>query len=95
MKRISLLLVALSATSLVSLSQSMLMELPGKVMSETGSHAEHNEGRLVSTLSKRDKTRASDLDVTAVTYNEPANLFTMGYTPNLSYYSHVVRRGAA
>ena len=37
MKRISLLLVALSATSLVSLSQSMLMELPGKVMSETGS----------------------------------------------------------
>ncbi len=32
MKRISLLLVALSATSLVSLSQSLLMELPGKVI---------------------------------------------------------------
>lgn len=95
MKRISLLLVALSAASLVSASESLQMELPGKVMSETGSHTEHNEGRLVSTLPKRDKTRTSDLDVPAVTYNEPANLFTMGYTPNLSYYSHVIRRGAA
>ncbi len=80
MKRIYLMLAATSALSLTSVAQSP--------------HTEHNEGRLAAKTVSEGRTRAGDF-AQDVKYIEPSNLFTMGYTPNLSYYSHRARRGAA
>lgn len=99
MKRNFLLLAILSGMSFGVSAQSASVETADVVKFEAGNcHTEHDGGKpcgMTFRLKDRSKVSRALDESQDVKYSEPANLFTMGYTPNLSYYSRVARRGAA
>lgn len=80
-------------------AQSVISDVTGLVVSETSAtHEEHNDGKVSGNPFRIEKCRYSTRAAESsgeIKYDEPVNLFTMGYTYNLSYYSRVTRRGAA
>ncbi|MDE7115024.1 MAG: BACON domain-containing protein [Muribaculaceae bacterium] len=99
MKRNLLLLAAMPVVLSGVLSLSVSADVTGVVRTEAEvCHSDHNEGRESGhpfRLADRNKATRGLEDFQQVRYEEPAGLFTMGYTPNLSFYSHVARRGSA
>lgn len=99
MKRNFLLLLTMSALFTGVSAQYVNSEVTGFVASDASdSHVEHNDGKLSGNPFRIEDRKHSTRAIESsgeIKYREPANLFSMGYTYNLSYYNRVTRRGAA
>lgn len=99
MKHFYLLLTAMSSTLIAGVASNVQELDRTVVVNEKADHSDHTDGSP-SALSPRlgiykAPARAVQLETANIKYQEPENLFTMGYTPNNSYYAKVVRRGGA